>query len=267
MSHADNIGLVSTQPYLILHADHYRITEHGGSRFFTQTIHFTLPKDCPVTLVPDCFSMLLLPAFKAPPVLVTPVTRPGQSLNLRAGSYYAAKFTPLASYTLYRLFSSLPGFTDQILPAESVFPGIFELTDQIAQTGRFVQASEVIRCYFSRIFQFAPIMPHIEELMIQILNTNCFATDSDLSAFCGLSTRYIYKLFMENVGCSPKTFSRILRFQNVLIRLLSPQHCAPDKAPYILYYYDQSHFLREFRRFCGISPAGMQKLLADRHIP
>lgn len=259
-----NIGLVSVQPYFIIEASHYRRMEHGGNRFLTRTIHFTLSRDCSIPLVPDCFSTLLLPAFDEPSVLITPVTLPGQNIRLRSGTYYAAMFTPLASYSLYQLFSSTPVFTDQVLPAETVFPSISELERQIAQAAQFHHVSEVICCHFARLFQFAPITPHLEDLIMQILISNCSATDADLSAACGLSTRYIYKLFKTSVGCSPKTFSRILRFHNVLSKLLTPQHYGPDHAPYILYYYDQSHFLREFRKFSGISPAQMQKLLSDR---
>ena len=60
--------------------------------------------------------------------------------------------------------------------------------------------------------------------------------------------------FKRQVGLTPKTFSRVLRFQEVLKRIVNGRN--PDWADIALRcgYYDQAHFGRDFKRFSGFSP-------------
>ena len=61
-------------------------------------------------------------------------------------------------------------------------------------------------------------------------------------------------------------FSRILRFQNALYSLLSGAGVKNGPTPYELNYYDQSHYLKEFQKLCGVLPSEMLKLMAGRTI-
>ena len=58
--------------------------------------------------------------------------------------------------------------------------------------------------------------------------------------------------FRERTGLTPKTFSRIERFQS-LIRKRSPD-VSWAEAALDVGFSDQSHMVREFKRFAGISP-------------
>ena len=70
----------------------------------------------------------------------------------------------------------------------------------------------------------------------------------------GYTKRYVDLLFQEHVGVSPKSLASILRFQEVYQGWM--QHQSPpffrDQWP--AYYYDQSHFIKEFKRFTGFTP-------------
>jgi AraC-like DNA-binding protein len=70
----------------------------------------------------------------------------------------------------------------------------------------------------------------------------------------GYSERYINKVFMEEMGFSPKTFCKIIQFQRALEFL---NYGAPDlmtDAATKLGYYDQSQFIRDFTKYAGITP-------------
>jgi len=79
----------------------------------------------------------------------------------------------------------------------------------------------------------------------------------DLAAELDLSARQIERVFSERVGLSPKVFLRIVRFQEVLGGLRSG---APDAGrPWAEIaarhgFYDQAHFIRDFKSFVGESP-------------
>jgi AraC-like DNA-binding protein len=70
----------------------------------------------------------------------------------------------------------------------------------------------------------------------------------------GLSQRRLIQVFKEEVGMSPKLFCRVRRFQNVLASVR--EEAAPDWARVAVDfgYFDQSHFINDFRFFCGLTP-------------
>ena len=84
---------------------------------------------------------------------------------------------------------------------------------------------------------------------------------AELSARLGLGGRRLERAFQRQIGVSPKLFTRIVRFQRVfeLVQagLPCPGRIAIDWAMLALDcgYFDQSHLIRDFRRFSGQSPA------------
>jgi AraC-like DNA-binding protein len=75
----------------------------------------------------------------------------------------------------------------------------------------------------------------------------------ELASSTGLGPRQLERRFRERVGLGPKRFLKILRFQSVFRRGSSQ---ARDWAEVALDcgYYDQSHFIRDFKSFTGASP-------------
>ena len=70
----------------------------------------------------------------------------------------------------------------------------------------------------------------------------------------GYSKRYLDRKFRERLGFSPKTLSRILRFQSVCNRLMMQQDSIALWKEFSDSYYDQAHFIKEFKYFTGFSP-------------
>jgi AraC-like DNA-binding protein len=68
----------------------------------------------------------------------------------------------------------------------------------------------------------------------------------------GLSERQLERRFQARVGITPKRFASLRRFE----RAVAGAAMAPSLTAAALDagYYDQSHFIRDFRRFAGASP-------------
>lgn len=69
-----------------------------------------------------------------------------------------------------------------------------------------------------------------------------------------ISERSLERHFKQYVGISPKLYSRINRFQSALENIRQTQF---DKLTDIAYqsdYFDQSHFIRDFKEFAGTNP-------------
>jgi len=73
----------------------------------------------------------------------------------------------------------------------------------------------------------------------------------------GLSDRRFIQLFSQQVGLTPKLFCRVQRFQQVLRNITSFAANSGIDWPQIALncgYFDQAHFIHDFRAFSGINP-------------
>jgi AraC-like DNA-binding protein len=77
----------------------------------------------------------------------------------------------------------------------------------------------------------------------------------ELSSDLFISNRQLQRKFSEAVGVSPKTFQRISRFETFLKYLLLNKKKDYLKTALEHGYYDQSHFIREFKAHAGEYPA------------
>src|SRR6185503_14606379 len=76
----------------------------------------------------------------------------------------------------------------------------------------------------------------------------------EAAKYLGLSQRRFIQVFKAEVGITPKLFSRIQRFQQTRTFIQhNPSMNWADLAVG-LGYFDQSHFIREFLEFSGLSP-------------
>lgn len=90
-----------------------------------------------------------------------------------------------------------------------------------------------------------------------------------LAEEAGHSSRYFTTLFRREVGLTPKTFARLLRFGRALDRLGREPGIAWAELAAAEGYADQAHFSREFRDFAGLSPGAYRRASpsAGRHVP
>ena len=70
----------------------------------------------------------------------------------------------------------------------------------------------------------------------------------------GLSERQFTRRFKGAVGVAPKTFSRIIRFQSAVRSLQLDRSLNILDAALSFGYFDQSHLIRDFNEFAGVSP-------------
>jgi transcriptional regulator GlxA family with amidase domain len=96
--------------------------------------------------------------------------------------------------------------------------------------------------------------PRLYEALSRILET-CGVLDVEKDLDTGISARQLRRLFQFYVGDSPKTFSKVVRFQHILRAKPSSQSLRQNKLFFDAGYYDQAHFIKEFRNFYGVTPS------------
>ena len=85
--------------------------------------------------------------------------------------------------------------------------------------------------------------------------------DARISAVTGMSNltpkRFIKK-FKSTVGVTPKRYCRLLRFQQALAEAEHGNQVDWTRIAMDCGYFDQAHFIHDFRSFAGITPTGYQ---------
>ena len=70
----------------------------------------------------------------------------------------------------------------------------------------------------------------------------------------GISHKQFIEQFRRHVGLTPKLFCRIRRFQDVLARINTRKPVAWADVACACGYFDQAHFVHDFRAFSGLTP-------------
>ncbi len=94
-------------------------------------------------------------------------------------------------------------------------------------------------------------------------------TVAGVSDQIGLSPKRFIQVFRDETGFTPKVFCRIRRFQQALDLMEGRRSVEWTKVALDCGYFDQAHFIHDFRAFSGINPTSY---LANRtqhrnHVP
>ncbi len=139
---------------------------------------------------------------------------------------------------------------------EEVWPGQgASLRDALMNAGD-VQAmfSILERALLARLKHSSPLHPAI------VFAIGCLAKPGDglrvhdVADRVGFSSRRFMELFREQTGLTPKSFQRVRRFQQVLRTLRADSAENWTAVAHRCGYYDQAHFIHDFRIFSGLTP-------------
>lgn len=90
----------------------------------------------------------------------------------------------------------------------------------------------------------------------KIIQSNGDIKLSDLSSYTGYSERYLNKKIHEEFGMNPKSLIRFIRFQKSVSSLIETIDCVSCIDTGLESgYYDQSHFIKEFKKLSGSTPS------------
>ena len=87
-----------------------------------------------------------------------------------------------------------------------------------------------------------------------ILTAKGHLSVNELSKQRNINRRQLTRKFSSTIGLSPKQLSKTIRLQNTLKTLLSKSNKSLTHLAYENEYYDQAHFIKEFKEFTGLTP-------------
>ncbi|MFN0138803.1 MAG: helix-turn-helix domain-containing protein [Pyrinomonadaceae bacterium] len=81
-----------------------------------------------------------------------------------------------------------------------------------------------------------------------------------MNAKIGYSQKHFTDLFRRAVGVTPKAYSKIVRFQKALEIIAATTSIEWDLIAQDCGFYDQSHFINDFKHFSGFTPDEYAKI-------
>ena len=155
------------------------------------------------------------------------------------------------------------------IPIESVLKGDVGWLEKLEEERDFYQRIRIFIEAYTKAEKRRE-KPFGKQEMVQSIKQMVYESDgkikvAEMQERTGYSVRYINKVFIEEMGFSPKTFCKIIQFQRALEFL---NYGAPDKmtdAAVFLGYYDQPQFIHDFSRYAGITPKKYLNLVEEQH--
>ena len=175
----------------------------------------------------------------------------------------AIELQPFAAYNW--LGNGIKSLVDGSLNANPLIPECDSLLEQIASIP-FPEKCAALDRVLLPVFRPIPARFHegLERAM-EILHRPAERSTIECRVQeAGLSSRHFRRLFKQATGISPKLYSRILRMESVLQEF----HRNPDLQylERVHGFYDQSHFIREFKRFTNVTPRSLLKAFKKQSI-
>lgn len=100
-----------------------------------------------------------------------------------------------------------------------------------------------------------PLAAQARALVAQAANDRDLLRAEQLAERAGMGLRALQRLFREYVGVSPKWVIARYRLHEAVAQLQAGRELAWAELALALGYYDQAHFIRDFRRLVGCAPA------------
>jgi AraC-like DNA-binding protein len=107
--------------------------------------------------------------------------------------------------------------------------------------------------------------PAVRYALKQFDTSAPFRSVADVTAQIGLSSRRFIEIFRNEVGLTPKLFCRIRRFQKVLAALEDASEVDWSGVALACGYFDQAHFIHDFRAFAGVNPSSYLRYRTHRN--
>lgn len=124
---------------------------------------------------------------------------------------------------------------------------------------------QLYKCYHKSL----TVNPFVDFAVKQIATSPNQYSINTIAKKAGYSQKHIIDLFKRQVGVSPKKFLKIVRFQNAINQIDLKINFDWTSIVYECGYYDQSHFISDFKQFSGFTPSAylLQKSEHLNYIP
>jgi AraC-like DNA-binding protein len=172
------------------------------------------------------------------------------------------EFNPLGAYRFFHF--NLNEIHNQIYPIGDL-PGKAgkRLTQQINETATTDQKIAVLQQFLLQQLAQQNEDPIFDYCIQKIISLKGKMTIKELEKKTGYSSRWLNMKFNDKIGVSPKNLSAIIRFKQYFQAFITGDEKSFFRNDFYELYYDQSHFIKDFKRFTGLAPTRFEKQINE----
>lgn len=182
----------------------------------------------------------------------------GRDSELFVITFHKGKAYPFVEMPLDEL-------TDSVVDAELVLTDeIINMRDRLLSIRSIDRKFQYAEGYLLRHFgKKLEGNPFIDFAVDRILPNPHHAAIASIADKVGYSQKHLISLFRENIGVTPKAFLKIIRFQKAVLDIEQSNDISWTAIAHESGYYDQAHFIHDFRNFSGFTPEQYLKVKND----
>ncbi|WP_050184431.1 helix-turn-helix domain-containing protein [Domibacillus robiginosus] len=220
--------------------------------FYQMNINVLL--DDVVSILPDgCVEILFYCNPNKPFACIDGSVLKNENINFyNEYEYFGVRILPDQAIKIIDL--PLSEIINKRISLEEIDPKYTFLIEKICEAKTFQKRVDIFTSFFLNNEKNEMIHPFIEYAIKKIYSTKGNISIDKIVEDVGYSNRHLRKKFNELVGMSPKFFCQVVRFQYALHLISKNKNCKIwdiiDEAG----YYDQAHFIKEFKKFHIVTP-------------
>lgn len=178
-----------------------------------------------------------------------------------AGRVLGVKFRAGGFYPFWRQNVSL--LTGTTIPASNLFgDDVDAYVDPVLDAGDNASMAKQAELFLLERLPEGDVQAEFAATIMQeIINDRNIIKVEQISERIGLSIRQLQRLFRKYIGVSPKWVIKRFRLQEAAERLEQEETPHWAELAVQLGYFDQAHFIKDFKAVIGQSPAAYKKQL------
>ena len=209
--------------------------------FHLNDLHCNLQKDDTWTQTPDY-------------MIIGLYTNPYEVQFNNHVKVFAIRFKPEGIYNVFGVPASV--LKERFEDMSVVFgKGFRDFSHRIREEKSVLSMINRTENYLLRNLQSKKIDINYVNVAAELIRNSTINKIEDLANKLYISKRQLEREFKNKVGISPKHYFRISRINEVLRLLNDNQDMNLTRVAYQCGYYDQAHFIHDFKRITGIKPS------------
>jgi len=182
------------------------------------------------------------------------LSRPLEIQPTGATGIFAVRFHPHG----FIPFATLPlkEMTDTAVPLNVIFgQSGTDISEQILKAPSTTQRIEIVETFLMDMLNDTTTINRVISSTVEtVISANGQLTIAELSRKVDVNRRQLERKFASTVGLSPKQLAKTIRLQAALKILLNKKYTSLTDLAYEGEFYDQAHFIKDFKEFTGLTP-------------
>lgn len=130
-----------------------------------------------------------------------------------------------------------------------------KLEKEVLKAASNKERVKIVEAFFTKLISDSKVIDRITKSSVAlILELKGQLSVEELSENLSINKRQLERKFTSMIGVSPKQLSKMVRIQSVLKSLIENNFSNLTDVAYENNFYDQAHFIKEFKEFTGVSP-------------